>query len=113
MKNEIHSSKNPHEFLGLHSVEEKKVIRLWRPEAEELFLEVFKEKVQAKDYMQSAFSVTMSRCQDIALAAYRKPVPSPAAQLELLHMAKKKKSKTLSYDIVCPVTFACSIRVSW
>lgn len=43
---EIHAS--PHELLGLHSLNEKKVIRLWRPGAENIYLEVFGSIVQAK-----------------------------------------------------------------
>lgn len=36
---------NPHAFLGLHTYfEDKKVIRLWRPGANEIFIEVFGEK---------------------------------------------------------------------
>ena len=40
---------DPHRFLGLHEVDEKKsVVRLWRPGAEEIHLEVFEKIVSAK-----------------------------------------------------------------
>lgn len=43
---EIYAS--PHELLGLHSLNGKRVIRLWRPGAETIYLEVFGSIVQAK-----------------------------------------------------------------
>ena len=43
----IHSS--PHDVLGLHlSIDSKKVIRLWRPGAENIYLEVFGAIIQAR-----------------------------------------------------------------
>lgn len=39
---------NPHNVLGLQNSNEKKVIRLWRPGAENIYLEVFGSIVQAK-----------------------------------------------------------------
>jgi 1,4-alpha-glucan branching enzyme len=40
---------NPHHFLGLHEVQGKgRVIRLWRPDADEVYLEVKGEIIQAK-----------------------------------------------------------------
>ena len=45
----FHNYFDPHRFLGLHEVDEKKsVVRLWRPGAEEVHLEVFGEIVSAK-----------------------------------------------------------------
>lgn len=39
---------NPHEFLGLHnSIDDKKVIRLWKPDAKNIYLEVFGNVVEA------------------------------------------------------------------
>jgi 1,4-alpha-glucan branching enzyme len=43
-----HGCFNPHQFLGLHrSGEQTKVVRLWRPGAEAVYLEVFGQIVQA------------------------------------------------------------------
>ncbi|MFY9715172.1 MAG: alpha-amylase family glycosyl hydrolase, partial [Candidatus Rhabdochlamydia sp.] len=42
----IYSS--PHDVLGLHLVDDKKVVRIWRPGAENIYLEVFGSIVQAK-----------------------------------------------------------------
>lgn len=54
---------DPHSFLGLHDDGSKgKVIRLWRPGAQELFLEVFGQQVKA------------TRIHDAGLFEY--PVPS-------------------------------------
>jgi len=36
-----------HTFLGLHELEDQKIIRLWRPTATQVFLEVFGEVVEA------------------------------------------------------------------
>lgn len=38
---------NPHHFLGLHDEKDKKIIRLWRPGAHQVFLEVFGNVVEA------------------------------------------------------------------
>jgi 1,4-alpha-glucan branching enzyme len=39
---------DPHATLGLHELREKKIIRLWRPGAEEVHLQVFGKPVSAK-----------------------------------------------------------------
>lgn len=41
------SSYNPHHILGLHSLNGNKVIRLWRPDADKIYLEVFGQGVEA------------------------------------------------------------------
>lgn len=37
---------DPHAFLGLHTEDQKKVIRLWRPKASSIFIELFGKKVE-------------------------------------------------------------------
>lgn len=39
---------DPHAYLGLHEANGKKIIRIWRPGADEVYLEVFGKRVKAK-----------------------------------------------------------------
>jgi 1,4-alpha-glucan branching enzyme len=41
-------SHDPHHYLGLHFNEKHKIIRLWRPEAEKIYLELFGRIVEAE-----------------------------------------------------------------
>ena len=56
--------------------------------------------VPAQDFMQSAFLVTMRRCQALALESSRKPVPCPAAQLAWLKetTSSGKKHRNLAHS---------------
>jgi len=44
---------DPHHFLGLHSLGEKKVIRIWRPDAKVVHVEVFGQAKEAKKVEES------------------------------------------------------------
>lgn len=46
---------NPHQVLGLHSAGGKKVVRLWNPGAEKLYLELFGKIVEAKKNKSGVF----------------------------------------------------------
>ena len=61
-----------------------------------------KDIVDAKDFAQSTFRVTIARCQQAALDQAQMSVPDPARQLELLSARRKKSGKrgasTLSHN---------------
>lgn len=52
------------------------------------------DQVQSKDFAASAFKVTMSRVQQLALEKAHGPVPCPEQQLALLNSKKEKRDRT-------------------
>ena len=65
---------NPHHILGLHDDDRGgKVIRLWRPGAEKVYLELFGETVEAK------------RVQDAGLFEYHAPAYTTFNDYKVYH----------------------------
>lgn len=63
-------SRDPHRFLGLHETAEGKVIRLWRPDAQEVYLEIRGKIVSAKK-VSDAGIFTVEVPVDTSPADYR------------------------------------------
>ncbi len=52
---------DPYKLLGLHKLsEKKKIIRLWRPDSEEIYLEVQGQIVQAQKVGEGVFEYVVS-----------------------------------------------------
>jgi 1,4-alpha-glucan branching enzyme len=52
---------NPHSFLGLHDKGVRKIIRLWRPKAEEIHIELFGEITSLKKDSEGLFSLDVPK----------------------------------------------------